>query len=764
MTIQKYQHQIKQNLCLESSLEHDKARLMLIMNSIPREIWLTIVSELHTRKDLINFGLVNRSCYILSIDAPGWNLFLGSYFPHYKKNINKSFKQSFRELKGIESNIKNNRYYSYILDRDNYAFGKINLISTSDHGKYLITTFKDKTIQVCDIENKKILQTFDCGYDLEEIQCTGERVIGRFKGEFKIWDVPSGKLIFEIHNNEDTAQICLWEEKLVVPIGENDGYTIQLFDLQNGKLWKKLQIHDGRCYRIHIHGEHILISHSHSVKIWDPGTEKILRTISDPNYRNYSHINVIKDRVFVISDHSEVRNSAINIFNYDTGEKLRTIVVGADTKDICSLAIYKEEILIVGCRDPNGTIHFFNLKENKGIKKIHLGSPISDLLLYGDQLLINDAREMKVWNLEDQFILHSYSKKIVWNENGFSWVGVGRCGYFDYQQGKFFLKNDPLGVEIKDFNAPSRAPYSLFVLKENLNVLKQMADAEAHFLRDTVQQLAATIHPDFRQRLSQHFYKLYSFYHRLTPQASEREISTLSLEIISRVQIEVCIEVLLQDSKDRLPIFHKLCQLTLKDQYVNQIFWKILGKNLLYQSWLSSLRLPRSSNVQFQIKSNPLALENQVLEFKNCLKEYWGNDLCLLLENLGIVLEEEYQHRLSCSSRDLAERGILSPNDLQIIFDSPFFQCIQPCEQLTKSKKRKRSSLENTTSSQSHTIHNNEKLDRLRSYLHQPLAIQKWKILHANAIHDLSTLIKLYPSINFFHLEHSQYILHLSSG
>jgi hypothetical protein len=68
--------------------------------------------------------------------------------------------------------------------------------------------------------------------------------------------------------------------------------------------------------------------------------------------------------------------------------------------------------------------------------------------------------------------------------------------------------------------------------------------------------------------------------------------------------------------------------------------------------------------------------------FKKISKDRWGEDLPLLLIDLGIVTKEEYSEKLKCKPSDLPARGICSAEDLQALYlhslsVSPDFQYLQ---------------------------------------------------------------------------------------
>jgi hypothetical protein len=61
------------------------------------------------------------------------------------------------------------------------------------------------------------------------------------------------------------------------------------------------------------------------------------------------------------------------------------------------------------------------------------------------------------------------------------------------------------------------------------------------------------------------------------------------------------------------------------------------------------------------------------------LKKRWGDDLPLLLADLGIITQEQYSQKLHCSADFLSKIGISSPADLQALelFNSPDFQYLE---------------------------------------------------------------------------------------
>src|SRR6267154_3250702 len=192
-----------------------------------------------------------------------------------------------------------------------------------------------------------------------------------------------------------------------------------------------------------------------------------------------------------------------------------------------------------------------------------------------------------------------------------------------------------------------------------------MAHAEYMHQPEIVEELAKKLHPDFQQRLKQHSYKIGSLF-------------SCSPAVILRVQTEVCVGALLdaihdEDHERVSGLLKQLIWIDPQNTKIYELLWQVCGK-MKFDRWGEY-----AFHNQHGCFASLLQKNQAAVKFKQSLKEKWGEDLPLLLVDLGIVSKEEYSQKLNCRPDFLPKIGICSPADLQALwnFKSPNFQYLQ---------------------------------------------------------------------------------------
>lgn len=158
-------------------------------------------------------------------------------------------------------------------------------------------------------------------------------------------------------------------------------------------------------------------------------------------------------------------------------------------------------------------------------------------------------------------------------------------------------------IEIMDFSFPSLSPYERSTLEVTLSILRKMAEEIDLKNRGDLEKISSALHPDFQQRLKQQAFNCSRSF-------------LLSKEAISRVEMQVCIYLMLdrihaEDDSAVLLLIEQLKRIDHQQDKLEELCRKIFLNDP------KGLLSPRDSILQ---------KEEAVLEFKQTLKELWGED------------------------------------------------------------------------------------------------------------------------------------------
>ncbi len=150
-----------------------------------------------------------------------------------------------------------------------------------------------------------------------------------------------------------------------------------------------------KCYTTLPNGQPITASEDNTIKVWDQMTGNCLMTLEDKDHLPPQAVTVLSDgKTIAIAS-----NSIISFWDLRNRVCVKRIDIGAAHK-ICSLAtLPNKPALAIGCK--NGTIHIFDLNENKIIAKLigHLEAVTCFVVLPDNRLASGSAdKKIKLWN------------------------------------------------------------------------------------------------------------------------------------------------------------------------------------------------------------------------------------------------------------------------------------------------------------------------------------------------------------------------------
>jgi hypothetical protein len=383
---------------------------------------------------------------------------------------------------------------------------------------------------------------------------------------------------------------------------------ISIWDLENGR---ELQTLVGNQHPINfllLHDDKLISGSDGTIKVWDYKDKKNLQTLIGHQ---------LSISCLLVHDGKLISGSSdrtIKVWDLESGKELQTLI--GHTGVIMCLLVHDGK-LISGSNDE--TIKIWDLESGKALRTLTSHMISVDCLLVHDGKLISGSADetIKIWDLENGKELQTLTSH------------KGAFIKLFFHDGKLISNSTDNTIQCWDFNFPALTPYSKKTLQKNLAILSEMATSpqESH---------VANLHPDFQQRLKQHAVKIGTYPH-------------YSLEVIRRVQIELCVEMLLKtvhtkDWKRVSQTIHQLTQIDPENETMyNGLLWPLLSSTSL------------------------VTKEEAALELKNSLKQRWGEDIPLLLADLGIMSEKACSEQLGCRPSFLQEIGILTSADLEVL-------------------------------------------------------------------------------------------------
>jgi WD40 repeat protein len=644
------------NIISSSNKSTERLTTFCHAEQAPNDIWQLICSHLETPQDIARIGQTNQRLFVRIFLNPSiWDAIAQKYFPdsHANSQSKATGLALCQHLTTIENNRKTGRcrihtlvagievykIFNNLISKDQLILaldngdikildlksrkelrihkghlGKVNSILVTDN--QLISASDDQTIKIWDLKTGKELRTHK-GHQ-GKVKCIlvyeneKKLISASSDGMIKIWNLESGQEVHTLTGHRYSVTAIVANEKQLFS-ASSDG-MIMVWDLKNGQEIHSIRIHNGPIRTLKLYENNLISASERILNISDLENGQIT-TLKAGHLENSSNMLVHEDELFsgllVHEDQliSSSRYGTIKIWDLKSKKEIRTINGNYGKVPL----LIHNNLLFFG----SDTSDFVNIFDVKNGKNVHtLSTSVRSLLNYKNQLIIRSWSETKIY----------------------------------------------------DFNFQPLSPYSKQLVETNLAILGEIAHAEFTQNFESVEKLTQILDPNFRERLKQHAYKVG------TP-------STYSAAVILRVQTEVCVEALLHAiyNKDQTRISELLNQLVTIDVQNKEIFKLILQacgsvESVIWGSgeleFHNKVRLLAFFSQQIDFLSE---MEEATLAFKEHLKERWGQDLPLLLADLGIISKEEYSEKLRCYPGDLQERGILSLTDLRAlgILNSP---------------------------------------------------------------------------------------------
>jgi WD40 repeat protein len=632
------------NIISSSNKSTERLTTFCHAEQAPSEIWQLICSHLDTPLDIVGIGLTNHRLFVRIFSNPSiWDAIVQKYFPdsHANSQSKATGLALCQHLTTIKNNRKTGRHRIHTLAGDKAHKIFNNLISKDQ----LIVALHNGDIKILDLKSRKELRTLrgHRGPVIRTLVYKNQLISLSCDQTIKIWNLKNGKELHTLRSHgAEITNIFVNENQLISTSSEG---MIIIRDIESGQGVRPLAGHSSRISDILVNEKQLFsASRDGMIKIWDLENGREMKSISIHDESPITSIKLYKNNGISAS-----YDGRINILDLENGQ---ITSLAGHQRPISNISVHEDQ-LISGSQDC--TIKIWDLKSKKEILTLNSEIEIGSVPLIHDNLLYLGS-------------IYGHFVKIFDIKSGkqVETLYTSNSSLLNYKNQ--LIINSMSGTTLWDFNFLPLSPYSKQLVEQNLAILGEMAHAEFTQNFESVEKLTQELDPSFRERLKQHAYKVG------TP-------STYSAPVILRVQTEICVEALLHAiyNKDQIRISELLNQLVSIDVQNREIFkllWQVCGSDeSAIWGWgelefHNKVELPAFCSQEIRYLSEK---EEAAVAFKKHLKERWGEDLPLLLADLGIISKEEYSEKLKCYPHDLPERGILSLTDLRAlgILNSP---------------------------------------------------------------------------------------------
>jgi WD40 repeat protein len=607
---------------------------------ITRDAMSSIFSRVGIPKDLASFALGSRGLYQLYLHSFKWKSFVQKYFPD-------SYKEWQCDLHpGLLSGPQGRDFYMQLTStRNNIKTGKYRLREMQDdygwvegfcaHGNDLYLEGSSGTLKVFDLEKGKELRIIDVpGYSIDKFCIDKEVLYVSLEDEGKIiaFDLKSGKemgLSFQWNMDEAVSKLCADKNYLCATFkdgGSDEGYEhITVWNLESRK-GNHLFRSDGEEVGVDdfcVYEDNLYAGYCDGlIEVFALENGKQVHTLQ--NCQEETDPSIFYLRVDNGYLHSCSQSGTFKIWDLKSGNELQKIQLPKDFDHCHITCLYEHDHFIYfGCSDTRDTRGL----TNNGTEKIR------DLNVY--DLIGGQTYKIPCFLEPAAFSSHNFHNLYMYKDRLFV------CAY----QSSL--------IKIMNFNFPPSHNDFQQTLENNLNILEKMKKAGDF---KTVEALAKTLHPKFKNRLRQHCFKT-----RLWSMAP------IPLDAISRVYTEMNIESLLSavHYEDGKRISQILDDLQSNDPSCVVMLCHSLEK-MIYSEAVSEKEIALQNREIWDLASR-VQKEKAVNECKQILKQRWGEDLPLLLADLGIVHPHEYSRKLGCPFDHLSKIGIFTTEDLKVL-------------------------------------------------------------------------------------------------
>lgn len=424
--------------CLEK--DHNKRKkhfesFKVIENELIR-IYENITGEFYPREtykenELIADKLNNQAVLFYDFDNKQvaidlWEEAVDKYPEHLEANFNLGYYKwqnaelagddFYSQIKLLENKYKFNLEYTRLIEWILLERGDIDDIKQIqnsefrvDHDQDLLNLLIDKNIPICSLIKKYSAKN---PLDSAIFSYNGKYVAIGGWNEINIYDIEEDKEILHFYDDNLSVKSLIFSpnDKYIASGSMDD--IIRVWDLQSGKLFRKLIGHSGDVYTIKFtpDGKYLVSgSEDGKIKIWDFVNDKEIKTINAHNDCIYA-ISISSDGKYIASGSMD---KTIKIWDLSTGKNLNILVGHTSTVKTLTFT-HNNKFIVSGSWDK--TIRLWDWKNAKQIR-IFAGHTLD---VYSVSVDITDTfilsagldKTIRLWNLETgieirRFVGHS---------------------------------------------------------------------------------------------------------------------------------------------------------------------------------------------------------------------------------------------------------------------------------------------------------------------------------------------------------------------
>ncbi len=589
---------------------------------LPYEVFCyDIISRLPSANDVRSFLLTDKNiCQIILNDDSLWMSFIKSHFFISGYRIHHcSYLETYKDIIHVRNNYVLKKFRKSELNGHRSGIQQIKTVPNK-----LYTFASDQTLTIWDTNKKKALKSLNIPYHIDNydgsINVYENKLIFCKRGE------PGSIVVFDLHTGEELYEINTPNKTMYVKL------------IHNGQLFCTPAVNWDNTKNF--------------IKIVDVETGKETKTIPLDTDCNVRDVAIHGNKLFVnIMDFLE-QGSILSVIDLEKNNIPREISGSRNDAKLVkrghALYLYEKPDMP---KETPGIIKIIDMETEKVVKRINFWNEIyeiSHIALMGDLfILMKPSCEYQILKSKN-FIA---SEELSQLECGSAW-GIPNA--------LFRATNNQ--IEFVDLRNPSLSSYNAKVLEENLSIIGQLAHAEHHHQAEEMEKLFNQLHPDFQERMRQHAYRCSGTFQ-------------WTKEPILHVQTEICVELLLDriHTGDEKRVNELLDQLKWIDpdnehlykQSIHHVLWELSGigrvdYGLRYGAFAFTKLYPA-----YSAKEKLDVQEKAVVRFKKGLTQRWGEDVPLLLLDLGITTKEQYSTKLNCTPDFLPKIGLISLKDLQ---------------------------------------------------------------------------------------------------
>ncbi len=334
--------------------------IALSLDTIPEEMWVSIISNLGSAKDLTSFGEACRTFHLISQEEVLWKVLFRNDFP-----------------------------------------GAFSILSPSpDHG--YLDLYRDCAIQMRNfgvgVYKKRTLEGPTKGVARLEVE--GNRLVaGSENGTIEIWDMETKERLHELKDCTDINGLLKVAGKYLVTAKHLDGTTlIFIWDVETGKRLHEIRVDSNLGVQfLKIVGNRLFVGYDTTMGIWNIKTGERQHLLTGHEHF-VSCCDVIEKHLFTGSWDKTVR-----IWNLETGEF--QCVIKVCENHINDLKVVRKYLVLTS----KETIQICDIETGKCLHEFKCEEyhRFNDLQVVGKYFVANSAdKKICIWNRETWQLLH----------------------------------------------------------------------------------------------------------------------------------------------------------------------------------------------------------------------------------------------------------------------------------------------------------------------------------------------------------------------